>query len=279
MAEYMRKATASAEWLVGRKRLVRLARYVLNYARRDLPNRIDTNGELMVQSVVAAGRSDLVVFDVGANVGQWSGRVQATCQRAGVQSGWLHIFEPSAATCEAARVGLINSAPLQVIVNQFGLSDQDGVATLFKPHELAGSNSVYPVELPSRSLSQESIELRRLDEYCVDKSISHIDLLKIDAEGHDCLVLIGAAGMLVSESIDVIQFEYNYRWMGARRYLRDAFELLARHGYDLGKVTPDGIEWYTAWDPELETLREANYLACRKSLAHKFPSIKWWKEC
>ena len=41
------------------------------------------------------------------------------------------------------------------------------------------------------------------------------------------------------------------------------FELVQPIGYKLGKVTPKGIEFYEAWDPELETYREGNYVACR----------------
>jgi hypothetical protein len=47
------------------------------------------------------------------------------------------------------------------------------------------------------------------------------------------------------------------RWVHARRYLRDAFTFADALGYQLGKVTPRGIEFYEAWHPELESFRRA----------------------
>jgi len=68
---------ASMERLMGRGNLVRVSRFLLDYARRDVPNRMSSNGEWMVQDVIlAASTSDpVVVFDVGAHVGAWSKRL------------------------------------------------------------------------------------------------------------------------------------------------------------------------------------------------------------
>src|SRR3954447_20573133 len=89
-------------------------------------------------------------------------------------------------------------------------------------------------------------------------------------------ILEGAESLLQNGIIDVIQFEYNHRWIAAGRFLRDAFTLFRRHGYCLGKVTPRGVEFYDHWDSELESFREANYLACRPELKSDFPSVAWW---
>jgi hypothetical protein len=82
--------------------------------------------------------------------------------------------------------------------------------------------------------------------------------------------------MLKRQAIGVLQFEYNHRWIGGRWFLRDAFDLLLPLGYALGKITPRGIEFYDRWHYELETFREANYLACTPSHVPTFPSIGWW---
>ena len=103
-------------------------------------------------------------------------------------------------------------------------------------------------------------------------------LLKIDTEGHDLSVVEGAGELLRTGSLDVIQFEYNHRWVFSRRYLRDAFELFEPLGYCIGKVTPHAIEFYKGWHPELESFREGNYLACRPEWMARFPRIPWWNE-
>jgi len=82
--------------------------------------------------------------------------------------------------------------------------------------------------------------------------------------------------MLEAHRIQVLQFEYNQRWIDSRHYLKDAFELLEPLGYKLGKITPRGIEFYPQWHFELETFREGNYLACLSEHVDLFPQIRWW---
>lgn len=58
--------------LMGRHLAWRLGRSLYMLARRDVPNAIRSNGELMLQREVVRNVTRPVVFDVGANVGQWS---------------------------------------------------------------------------------------------------------------------------------------------------------------------------------------------------------------
>jgi hypothetical protein len=102
-------------------------------------------------------------------------------------------------------------------------------------------------------------------------------LVKIDTEGHDLTILRGAGALLAGHRIAVAQFEYNHRWVFARAFLRDAFELLAGHGYQIGKLTPKGVEFYPGWDPDLETFVEGNYVACTPAVADRLPTVAWWK--
>ena len=84
--------------------------------------------------------------------------------------------------------------------------------------------------------------------------------------------------MLHEQAIEVIQFEYNSRWIDSRHFLKDAFDYLRPFEYRIGKITPKGVEFYQSWHPELETFREGNYLACRGEWFKRFTKIKWWNE-
>jgi hypothetical protein len=90
-------------------------------------------------------------------------------------------------------------------------------------------------------------------------------------------VLRGARKLFAGQHIMAAQFEYNHRWIAARSFLRDAFELLTPLGYRLGKLTPDGVEFYPGWDAELETFVEGNYVACTAMTAERLPSVVWWE--
>lgn len=256
---------------MGRRNLVRFARSLTMASRLDVPNAIDANGELMVQRVVSdhCRGGECVAFDVGANRGEWSRSLLAA---AGHSSLRVHAFEPASATVRLLQQNLKPwDGEVQIIAA--ALSSRSGTAEFFIMGEGYGTNSLHA---QSASQKTESVRLTTADEYCAQNQIARIDLLKIDAEGHDLEVLRGAGGMLSRRAIQVLQFEYNQRWIESRHFLKDAFDLLLPLGYHLGKITPRGIEFYPAYHFELESFREANYLACLPVWRARFPQVKWW---
>src|SRR4029453_2163142 len=162
--------------------------------------------------------------------------------RAGRAPVRVHLFEPApAAASELGRRFASHIEANVIIVNQVALSDIDGIGDLYMTGSTAGTNSLlqhHGVQIEKRV----KVTLATLDSYCDLHGVQRIDLLKIDAEGHDLAVLRGGAKLLRNHSIDVVQFEYNWRWIDSRAFLKDAFDLLAPSGYGIGKVTPKGIE-------------------------------------
>jgi len=264
------------EAVLGRRHLYRLGRFLFNYARLDLQNDMEINGELYVQQVAlgSAAPSPLVCFDVGANVGLWS---KALLQQADHKSiaAQVHAFEPCRETFAALSKNLNgNGSAGKFIAVRKACSDHIGRATLnIVQPGCCGVNSIvtesrFPVQ------AREEVELTTVDTYCRESSITAIRLLKIDAEGHDLAVIQGAAEMLRRKAIDIIQFEYNQSWIEARSFLRDAFETVQAFGYELGKVTRRGVEFYQGWALELETFVEGNYIACTPAWKQRFQQVE-----
>jgi FkbM family methyltransferase len=264
------------EVLLGRRHLYRLGRFLLNYARLDLQNDMEINGELYVQQVALqnAASSPLVCFDVGANVGLWS---KALLQQADSKSiaAQVHAFEPCTETFAALSKNLNgNGCAGKFVAVRKACSDHIGRATLnIVQPGCCGVNSIvtesrFPVQ------AREEVELTSIDAYCREASVTWIRLLKIDAEGHDLAVIKGAAEMLRRKAIDIIQFEYNQSWIEARSFLRDAFETVQTFGYELGKVTRRGVEFYQGWAVELETFVEGNYIACTPAWRQRFQQVE-----
>ena len=261
-----------------RHQVVRAARFVLRRACLDLPNDLHTNGESSLQRWVLnlspAGRA-LHIVDVGANVGRWSTAMLAAAQGAGRTSDLsMHIFEPSAYTFDCLAATLYGQ---EVNLHRMALGDRAGSSLLHVMKPGAGTNSLHaPPGVPPDGPSEEVI-ITTLDSYVERAGLDELALVKIDTEGHDLAVLRGAYRLFAEQRISAAQFEYNHRWIYARYYLRDAFELLEPLGYRIGKLTPVGVEFYPSWDTELETFIEGNYVACRESVAQKLPAISWWK--
>lgn len=268
-------ATDVACRAVGRGAVIRAARYVLLRARLDYPNDMASNGERALQrwALDLARGGEMHVADVGANVGRWSGSLLAAAAAAGrARDVRLHAFEPE--VCAFAKLEQ-SLAGANAVLNPVALSHRQGTSSFHVVAPAAGTNSLYPAANVQAAV--QTIPTSTLDTYAADNRLLRFALVKIDTEGHDLGVLRGAGNLLAGHRIALVQFEYNHRWVFARAFLRDAFDLLTGFGYRIGKLTPRGIEFYPGWEPELETFVEGNYVACTPPAAELVPAVRWWK--
>jgi FkbM family methyltransferase len=264
--------------IAGRRQVVRGARLVLRRACLDVPNDMQTNGELWLQRQVI-GLSDpgetLAVIDAGANVGRWSAAMLDAARQAGRLGDLdLHAVEPSSYTFARLEQTL---ARQPVSLARLALSERSGTSTLHVLAPGAGVNSLHKPPGAPVGATCEEVPTLTLDDYAGNAGLERIAFIKIDAEGHDLAVLRGARKLFDAQRIMIAQFEYNHRWVYGRFFLRDVFELLQPAGYRIGKLTPKGIEFYPEWEAELETFVESNYVACTDSAAKRLPSVQWWK--
>lgn len=264
---------------LGRRFVARVGRWLSNAARLDVANDMRTNGERLVQEIVVRNYPsdrDLVVFDIGANVGDWSAQLLARCGPFARGSCSLHAFEPVSSTAEALRRRLEGvHAGWNVVTVRKGMSERQGQCEISVVEEGCGVNSIIPE--PGQKLKRTEVaELTTVDAYCAENRIPEVGLLKSDTEGHDLFVLRGARGMLEREKIAVVQFEYNHRWVWSRATLFDVFQYAGDLDYRVGKVTPRGVEFYKEWHEELEKFVEGNCLLCREDWVDAFPRISWW---
>jgi FkbM family methyltransferase len=281
MATHHKFSAAAADFAcfaVGRRQVVRTARFVLRRASLDLPNDMTVNGEECLQKWILdlcpAGRK-VHVLDVGANVGQWSSSMLDTARvLERVEDVDLHVFEPSSYS-----FGLLETrlASQRASLHQVALSERSGTSVLHVMGPGAGTNSLHIPAVWPMDATTEDVVTTTLDDYANSAGLDDISLVKIDTEGHDLAVLRGARRLLAEQRISVAQFEYNWRWIGARSFLCDAFKLFETAGYRLGKLTPRGVEFYPGWDADLETFVEGNYVAAIPRVAAQLPAIAWWK--
>ena len=242
-------------------------------------NNIESNGETLVQETVIRHMEidESIVIDCGANHGQWSNQLVLTYKKLRVKTS-LHIycFEPSSYTYAKLSAALkkLQSEALRFTAVHKALSSQSGSANLKIVHEGAGTNSL--AKVPGGFASEEPVILTTLDEFAQQNDLSQIELLKIDAEGHDFDVILGAEKLLNELRIGVIQFEYNWRWIYGKHFLQEVFQFLEERGYTIGKITSYGIQYYAKYDVQLESFIEGNYLACTNRWKGHFKEIPSW---
>ncbi len=196
-----------------------------------------TNGErrVLAEWLRECGAAP-VVWDVGANRGDYVALVRATCPAARI-----HAFEPQPAVY-AALAERWSAAGVQC--RPFALGARAGTLPLWDYAAGAGSEhaTFHPGAITRETgaaLRACDVPVRTIDEVAAAESVTHISLLKLDVEGHELACLEGAAGLLAAGRIAAVQFEFNSLHLDAGVRLTDFAARLA--DFDLYRVLPHGL--------------------------------------
>ncbi len=210
---------------------------------------IDENGERALL-LSLAGEDVRTIFDVGANVGDWS----CDCARL-FKDASIHSFEPVPATYEVL-AKRVRSEP-RITPHLFGLSNAEGGAefTYYGPENSFLSTLVAPIHDHLES-TRVSIKLRKGDDVLEGLSVKRIDLLKIDVEGMEHEVLEGLAQAFADGRVGFIQFEKQ----PGRRLLKDYYQLLGLYDYRIGKIYSQYVD-FRPYDSAQERTAGPNYFA------------------
>ena len=190
-----------------------------------------------VQAALARIRGQQpIVFDVGANVGNWSQQVLRA-----IPNAKLFMFEPSPGCQAAIREMNLPGAKLF----PFALGEIPETKTYFSSSETDGSASLYARRdtafqaLPYR---QSTVAVRTLDNIIESEKIATVDFMKMDIEGHELFALRGAKRSLAAGKIRALSFEFGCGNLNSRTFFRDFWELLTAANYALYRVTPSGTD-------------------------------------
>ncbi len=227
------------------------------YARRYHNINYDpaVNGEYWAMQQIAS-LAPKVVFDVGANEGNWSFIASKLFREAAV-----HAFEIVPTTFEIFTA--LTKGRDRVIGNNVGLSNEEKIIEVNVYEASTGYSSLYAYPQHG-SGSKVPCRVMRADSYIAQNGIEHIDFLKIDTEGAEPLVLEGFGKYLSDEFIDIIQFEYGTMNSRTQFFLQDYYELFEKKNFKLGKLYPEGVE-FVDYDMEDTAMFDAyfgpNYIA------------------
>jgi FkbM family methyltransferase len=169
----------------------------------------------------------------------------------------VYAFEPCAGTRALLTRRL--SKHNVVKINGNALSSVEGEAYFYSNEIGSGTNSLSETSGGKREL----VRMTTLDSFLAEGCISHIDMLKIDTEGFDFEVLKGGERILAAGLIELVQFEYNWRWLINHVALRDVFAYIKDKPYRLGKLVGNSIELFDEWHFEMDRYFENNYVLLR----------------
>lgn len=221
-----------------------------------------TNGELHALNHIKKNiidRPEIVLFDVGANKGNYTLELSRIFAHPGIQ---IHSFEPSKNVYAQMleKVGNLH----HIKPNNFGFSDSEATLKLFSEGEPSFLSSVYQRRLNHAGIEMnktEEITLTTIDIYCAKNNIKKIDFLKMDVEGHEFKILEGAKKMIDDGKIDFIQFEFGGCNIDSRTYFQDFFYFL-KDKYNLYRIVKDGLFPIKTYKETYEIFTLVNFLAC-----------------
>ncbi len=152
----------------------------------------------------------MIAFDVGANIGELS----LLFSRFVGSSGQVHAFEASRSTFDKlSTVCKIANYP-QIVLNHLAVADQEKILKLnVYSEEYSGWNSLAdrPLEnygISIKPIDTEDVQSITLDHYCETNQIEFIDLLKIDVEGAEYQVMLGAKSLFKNKRVKCCIFEF-----------------------------------------------------------------------
>lgn len=146
-------------------------------------------------------RTIQTIFDVGANIGQTS-----LFLRQHFQQAEIFAFEPINATYKILETN--TKAYPQIHAFPYALGSQVGKKQVHL-EENSELNSLVDRKPPATTRSQvkEEVTIETIDNFCRDRKIQGIDLLKIDVEGYELEVLRGAEETLSQHRIGLVYAE------------------------------------------------------------------------
>ena len=241
--------------------LYRLSKWYLDLYNNENNDDMRTNGELqLIRRILPLCT---IVFDVGANVRNWTSLALTINPQLTV-----HCFEPSEATYQRL---LNNRFSPSIICNNYGLSSTAVMSTLYVFGNGSGINSLYQrqgweegwgLSCPTCG---EPVRLETLDGYCQRAKIQTIDFLKIDVEGHELEVLKGATNMLAKGGIRFIQFEYGGCNIDTKVLLKDFFEFFQPLPYTFHKICSKKLLRVERYDQRMENFQYQNWVVVKKN--------------
>lgn len=243
----------SARFLSDFSWIVSFSKKIVDNHFNDNQCELESNGELRV--IQNNSKKFKLVFDVGANIGDWTSLILRACPHATVYS-----FEPSKKTFETLSHS-ITSSRAHLYNVALGEKEEDKDFYIYGENSVFNSTIKRDIHVPGEDTVIEKVKFTTVDIFCKENNIDSISFLKIDTEGNEMSVLLGAEKFITEGKIDMIQFEYGGTYLDAGVLLKDVFAFFKDKPYSIHKVMRNDLKLCKEYMPGLETFNYSNFVA------------------
>jgi hypothetical protein len=108
---------------------------------------------------------------------------------------------------------------------------------------------------------KEKINVLTLDTWLTSKNFLRPNIIKIDIEGHELDVLLGAREAL--RFVQICQFEFGGANIDTRTFFQDFYYFFIHSGFKIYRISPRGPILINSYSEQDETFRPTNYLAVK----------------
>lgn len=210
--------------------------------------------ETEVRFLLDTDSSAFILFDIGANVGDYSKVVSEKYPKSRIYS-----FEPSKFTFKLLRSNVRNNKKIKPINAAFG--EKNKKMTLYSNQNGSGMASLYNRDFENTGIKfnqSETVEVFTLDNWVKSNKVIP-DYIKIDVEGSEFSVLKG--GLNTLKHLKAVQFEFGGTAIDARMYFKDYWNLFNRLNFTIYRYTPSGLKQITKYSEKEECFEYMNYVA------------------
>lgn len=183
------------------------------------------------------GLKEGTIIDIGANIGNYTKMVHQTVS----SDTKIYCFEPHPVTYKHLELNLnkTNSKLFNMAVG-----NHNGSINIYDYKNKDGSThaSLYKdviEKIHNQEAISHQIKIITLDDFISENQIEQIDLLKIDTEGNELEVLLGAQKALEDSKIKRIQFEFNEMNIISKSTFKEFYDLLSLR-FRLYRIMPLG---------------------------------------
>lgn len=220
------------------------------------------NGEkLVIKSFI---KKNDIICDTGANRGEWTKAVLDVAPF----EGKVYCFEPIPDIFRILEKTKKQYFDLNDRISCFnialGKEDAELTINYFPSEQWCGCSTFFERPILGKINTQKvKVKITSLDAVARQENINHIDFLKIDTEGYELNVLLGAKNLIENNKIDIIQFEYGGCYIDAQIKLSQVYTLLKTNNYLIFRIIPQGLIYIDEWNDSLENFQYSNYLAIK----------------